>query len=692
MGEHGVVDRILRVSDEIQNAAERRRVRLFLTFLLIVFPLRALYVALNAIFVEGYTQSAGPAFAGLALVIVCFFLGRTRHYRAAIFLVAMVPGTVTAGMRITADQSVGWFAFAMIGPFMASVLLPTRMAAIPGAYTLIVIYGTVFGYVGLENTEEAFVALLFPSVVVPALFLAAAHRDGVERDRQAELERSRQELATLLEYSPDGMATLDLAGRVQTANPAVGALLGRPLADIIGRNALDVVPFKAHARKRLERRFKNLVEGDMPLPTEFEIPAGGGRDTVVIEANARLLEGKPLVQVTLRDISGRRAAERLRVQLYEAQRMESLGRLAGGVAHDFNNLLQVIQGHGQLLQESEALTEDDQDDVSQILNAAQSASGLTRQLLTYSRRGQDEDDEVLSPNEVLRELQEMLRRLLGNVEMTLDLGDDAPDILLDQSQFEQVVVNLIVNARDAMPEGGVVEVATSAVNVTDSTSELPVEPGRYLELRVRDSGTGISDEIKQRIFDPFFSTKAPGRGTGLGLSTVLGIVTRAGGHLTVESRPGEGASFSLLFPQADSATDDVPSAKDENDSEPSGPATILLVEDDQAVQTAISRMLKRDGYRVVCAHNGESARACLDEHPEVALVISDVLMPGERGPDLVAALRKSRPELPAMLVSGYDPEWATNGHDEALPLLQKPFTPVELRRAIATLLTPQSGE
>ncbi len=389
--------------------------------------------------------------------------------------------------------------------------------------------------------------------------------------------------------------------------------------------------------------------------------------------------------------------ERLQNQLHEAQRLESLGQLAGGIAHDFNNLLAVIINYAAFVNddlERAADTEEGRgalrEDIAQITTAAERAANLTHQLLTFARR-EVVQPEVVDVNDVVGAVEQLLHRTLGeHVELHSSLAHGLHPVLVDPGQLEQILVNLAVNARDAMPDGGELRIDTSNVDVdeTYAAARLDLTPGPYVRLRVSDTGTGMSSATLKRAFDPFFTTKPPGQGTGLGLATVYGIVQQAGGRAQIYSEPGVGTTFTVLLP----ATDRPLNAGEETDAElplRNGEETILLVEDEQALREVVERILTRAGYRVIVASNGPAALEAADAHEQaIDLLLSDVVMPQMPGPQVAQRLLQSRPDVRVMFMSGFaQPILDAGGHLEAgVMLIEKPFSGHALLAKVAQIL------
>jgi PAS domain S-box-containing protein len=395
-------------------------------------------------------------------------------------------------------------------------------------------------------------------------------------------------------------------------------------------------------------------------------------------------EGTGGFVVVTRDVTERRNLED---RLRQSQKMEAIGQLAGGIAHDFNNLLTAILGYSDWLARDIPVADSRHAQVAEIQKAAERAAGLTRQLLTFSR-GQMLQPEVLNLARLVSEILPMLRRVIGeHIEVVGKTGAEVSPVLADRSQIEQVVLNLAVNARDAMARGGRLQITTDRVWLDDTFAAHEATPGRYVMLEVSDNGAGMDAETKSRIFEPFFTTKEPGLGTGLGLATVYGIVRQMGGIIRVESEPGRGATFRLYFPETAERAEPVTLRPAEILS---GHESILLVEDDESVRTFVRQVLKQHGYAVLEAHDLMSALATVHAHTgPIDLIVTDVLMPRGTGPELVRALAQVLPKIPALFISGYaDAALARQvTFPKASHFLQKPFSAADLLARIRQILS-----
>ena len=420
----------------------------------------------------------------------------------------------------------------------------------------------------------------------------------------------------------------------------------------------------------------------------------GATDYVLKQRLGRLV---PSVQRALRELEDRaerkRAEEALRQsekQFRQSQKMEAVGRLAGGIAHDFNNLLTVIMGYSQVLLTELGPQHPLRGKIEETLKAGERAASLIRQLLTFSSK-QSLDPKVLSLNTAVTSLEGLLRRLIGeDIQLVSKLDPTNGRLRADQAQLEQVLVNLVVNARDAMPKGGTLTIETAQVELTLSPVYhlTPLPPGPYVRLAVSDTGCGMDRKTQSHIFEPFFTTKGEGKGTGLGLSTVFGIVTQCGGAIDVTSRVGHGTRFDLYFPSVES--DILTTAPTQPLGQPQrGTETILLVEDEPSVRTLVRDELRKLGYRVVEAKNG--VEACLlatQQAGSLQLLLTDVVMPGMGGRELAQHLSVIKPDLRTLFISGYtDDVGIMAGQEEGTSsFLQKPFTPEVLARAVRNLL------
>jgi nitrogen-specific signal transduction histidine kinase len=394
------------------------------------------------------------------------------------------------------------------------------------------------------------------------------------------------------------------------------------------------------------------------------------------------------------EIAERKRAEEekaaLEEQFRQSQKMEAIGRLAGGIAHDFNNLLTIIKGYSQLslmeLKEGTPL----RGKVEEIQKAADRAAALTRQLLAFSRR-QVMEMKVLDPNAVLRDLDKMLQQVIGeDIELVTLLADDLGTVKADAGQIEQVVMNLVVNARDAMQKGGKLTIETANVELDENyaRTHVAVKPGRYVMLSVSDTGVGMTPEVRDRVFEPFFTTKEKGKGTGLGLGTVYGIVKQSGGNIWVYSEPGKGTAFKIYLPRVDEPLEEI-REKAVKEELPRGVETVLVVEDEEEVRKLVSEILRRQGCRVLEASHGNEALLVCEKHEgPIHLLVTDVVMPEMSGPELAQHFTKLHPEARVLYTSGYTDNTIVHHGvlDKGLDYIQKPFTVEGLARKVREVL------
>jgi signal transduction histidine kinase len=425
-----------------------------------------------------------------------------------------------------------------------------------------------------------------------------------------------------------------------------------------------------------------VVSGTVGEETVVKLMKSGARDCVMKDHLARL---PVAIERELRETEARRQFRRVEEQFRQAQKMEAIGRLASGVAHDFNNLLTIITGFAQL-----ALLEPNpaQGGLEQILRAADRAAALTRQLLVFSRQ-QSMEIKVVNLNQLIQDLEKMIRRIIGEDIVTrVIFHDKEASVRVDANQIEQVILNLVVNSRDAMPRGGALTIETQQNNLDEETAELyGCRPGNYFQVSVSDTGTGIDKETLAKIFEPFFTTKDEGRGTGLGLSTVYGIVSQIGGAIRAYSEPGVGTTMRVLLPASEGKAASNPTAT-ENVAQ-RGSETVLLVEDDETVLTLCSTVLQTHGYKVLEADGARDAIEIARTYREpIHLLVSDVVMPSTNGPALALEIRDARPGIRTLFMSGYTEE--TMEHhgfsSRNAGFIQKPFSASALARKVRQIL------
>jgi signal transduction histidine kinase/ActR/RegA family two-component response regulator len=399
-------------------------------------------------------------------------------------------------------------------------------------------------------------------------------------------------------------------------------------------------------------------------------------------------EGTEVFEVIAEDVTERKALED---QLRQAQKMEAVGKLAGGVAHDFNNLLTVITGYSQILMDQHEENAQASHSIEQIFKAADRATSLTRQLLAFSRR-QMLQPRLVSLNVLVRNLEKMLRPLLGErIQIVVRSSSDLGGVRADPSQLDHILMNLAVNARDAMPRGGTLTVATANADLGEvfARTHPGATPGQYVMLSVSDTGTGMDEHTLTHLFEPFFTTKEPGKGTGLGLSMVYGFVKQSGGYITVDSKLGEGTIFQIYLPRVDSVEEAV-TVEAIPLTRTAGSGTILLVEDEDAVRSLVETILTADGYKILVANSpAQAVEICAAYSGAIDVLLTDVVMPEMSGPELAEELLALRPDLKVIYMSGYAGEHLDEEgvSAEGASLLQKPFTAAALEEKIRQTLS-----
>lgn len=434
-----------------------------------------------------------------------------------------------------------------------------------------------------------------------------------------------------------------------------------------------------------------IVSGTIEPDAAVAAMKAGASDFIMKNDTIRLI---PAIERELREARNRRARREAEHHFRQAQKMESVGRLAGGIAHDFNNVLTAILGYSYFLQGSFQPGDARLDDLGEIIKATNRAAALTQQLLAFSRR-QVLAPRVLDLNSSVRNIEKMLRRLIGeDIEFATVLETELGRVKVDPGQIEQVLMNLAVNARDAMAGGGKLTLTTSNTEIGEPSAETSLPPGRYVTLAVTDTGTGMDAATQARIFEPFFTTKDAGKGTGLGLSTVHGIVNQSGGGIVVRSSPGHGTTFQIYFPRVDEPAQ-APASGAASETSVAGTETVLLVEDEATVREIARRALMGHGYTVLVAASSEEALRTAREHGGgIHLVLTDLILPGIDGVELARRLHALAPGVKTLYMSGYTDRAGTRQNTPELDgaYLQKPFTLAVLMRKVRDMLDlPPTG-
>jgi PAS domain S-box-containing protein len=526
--------------------------------------------------------------------------------------------------------------------------------------------------------------------IISGMVLDITERKQVEEALRESEERYR----SLFNDVPVGLYRTTPGGRILDANHTLAQLLGYPDRESL----LAITTFDTYVDQKVHAQRRASMDRDGILRNfEYQLRRCDG-SIIWVEGNSKTIldgEGKVLYyEGTLADITERKKAEQelsdLQEQLRQSQKMEAIGRLAGGIAHDFNNLLTVIKGYSQLslieLKEEDPVRAN----VEETKKAADRAADLVRQLLAFSRR-QIMEMKVIDLNGLLQDLEKMLQRVIGEeIDLVTQLDRDLGRIKVDPGQMEQVIMNLAVNAKDAMPNGGklFIETANAELDEAYARTHIAVIPGRYVRLSITDTGVGIKPEVRNRVFEPFFTTKEKGKGTGLGLSTVYGIVKQSGGNIWVYSEPGQGTTIKIYLPRVDEPLAEL-REKTTKQELPRGKETILIVEDDGEVRKLAAQILEGQGYKVLKASDGgEALRLFKEKEQPVHLVLSDVVMPGMSGRELARRVMLIHPKIKVLYMSGYtDHAIVHRGFlKEGVDYVQKPFTVDGLARKVREVL------
>ena len=524
-----------------------------------------------------------------------------------------------------------------------------------------------------------------------SLLMHSIEKNMQHRFIRRRLHENDRRFWTLFNHCPQGLAILDLKGRYEHANASFCDLLGYNLDELrpcgLGDNLSEE---DRPIWTRLRRELVDEQQDFARLKLSFLHHSEERRWTETAAVLLRAHDGSPShILVMIEDHTQRR---RIQDNLEHADRMQAMGRLAGEVAHDFNNLLTIINSHCYILREHDSDAQRQHWSIDRIKNTAERGAKLTRQLMALGRQKSSSDD-VIDPNHHLKQMRAVLESLFGKgVRVHLALGDELRAIVIDPNQFEQIVMNLAINAHDAMDRGGRFEIRTYNLEVDVPSSAMPAElpRGLYTVLEISDTGHGMSTEVQQQIFEPFFTTKDVGDGTGLGLATVHNVVRQHDGHITVDSEEGRGSTFTVFFPSSRQDSDTPPKLRRARQGTPmKGHETILLVEDEKELRIPVRDLLLDKGYQVIDAANGKQALAISKnfEGP-IHLLLTDVIMPGLDGVRLADKIKEERPDTAVLLMSGYTADTLTRdeqSHQER-PLLQKPFGMDILSRTIRNIL------
>jgi two-component system cell cycle sensor histidine kinase/response regulator CckA len=563
---------------------------------------------------------------------------------------------------------------------------------------VIVISGTVGEEMAVECLHQGATDYLLKDRLerlAPAVQRALQEATERRSRREAEqrLRESEERYRLSMDLTPDAILIVDRIGRIQLLNVATERLFGYQRAELLGRPVETLIPTRYH---QVHERHRHAYDQAAQVrfmgagPDLFGLRRDGTEVPVEVSLGPFEFADERLVICVVRDITARRQLE---AQFRQAQKMQSVGQLAGGIAHDFNNLLTIINGTTELAQAQVPAGDPVWEDLQEIRRAGERAAALTRQLLAFSRK-QIQQLQVIDLNTVVTEMEKMLRRLIGeDIDLVFVPTQDLGAVKVDPGQIEQVIANLAVNARDAMPRGGKLTIETHNVEIDESYARqrgVAASPGPYVILAMSDTGVGIDEVTRGQIFEPFFTTKDPGKGTGLGLSTVYGIVKQSNGLIWVYSEVGKGTTFKIYLPRAAERAD--AQRRSPTVSPGRGTETILIVEDVNGLRLLATRILQAAGYTVLTAVSAEEAFLSLTNYKDpVHLMVTDIVMPGMSGPNLAKGLRRTRPEMKVIYMSGYTDD-AVVRHgvlDDSMPFVSKPFSTADLIRKVREVLDSQ---
>lgn len=543
----------------------------------------------------------------------------------------------------------------------------------------------------IESLDRADLAKMAHELAVHQIELEIQNEEL--RQSRTLAEESRDRYLDLYDFAPVGYFTLDEHCRVVEAN-----LTGCQMLKMERRNLLRK-SFNKFIDPGDSDRFyfcrKKVLENSSKQTCELKMQKADGIPFFTQLDSIRVGEGR--LRVAVSDISERKQAEEkmavLQEQFRQSQKLEAIGRLAGGIAHDFNNILAIIQGYSQLCLFKIAKEDPMREDIQAIIKAGNRAANLVGHLLIFSRR-QAMEMKVIELNSLLQNLEKMLRRVIGeDVELVTVMADNLGRVKVDSGQIEQILLNLAVNARDAMPSGGKLTIETANVTLDETFGQNPIglKPGHYVMISMTDTGLGMTQKVKEQIFEPFFTTKEIGKGPGLGLSIVYGIVKQGGGHIGVDSGLGKGTTFRIYLPRVDEVVEE--EEEEEVSGLPRGNETILVVEDEEEVRKLTARILRKQGYNVLEASRGKEAFSlCEEQEGPIHLMVTDVVMPGLTGAELAKRFTELYPETKVLYMSGYTSDRFAIGHgnlEKGMEFIEKPFSIDRLAKKIREVLDKQ---
>jgi len=684
-----ILQRLLTPSVPIEDAVLLRKMKLLAGILLTFIGGSILYTLLHLALEEGFAVNFFWINGTNLILAFGYWLNRRGHYRwAAILSLMFLSVSILISTILTPGNA--RYLFVLIMPILlGSMLLPQRSILLLGSINL----------VGMVILPLLSPRITFAIVIVPMAFfftftglllLFIHQRDQLEALRQEELGIKEVQYRSLVENINEVIYTTDKEGRFTYISPVVEQITKYKVKEFLGQHFSAFI-FPADL-PLVEANFRNVLKGSSETH-EFR----------AVDKDKQILHLRTYAQLLIKnhypvgligvftDITGHK---RLQDQLHQAQKMESVGRLAGGVAHDFNNLLTVIIGYCEMLADDTKDNPTANSMVKGINRAAERAASLTQQLLAFSRK-QIIQPKRLNINELIVNLEKMLRRLISeHIALIIRLEAEPGIIKVDPAQLEQVLMNLAINARDAMPEGGKLTIETSNIYLDDIYCRLhsEVTPGDYVMLSITDTGCGMDEKTEESIFEPFFTTKEPGKGTGLGLSTVYGIVKQSGGHIGFYSQINKGTTFNIYFPTETGIDEEEYSAREEGVRESEtveGSESLLVVEDQDNLREMMVESLKLYGYNVHAAQGGtEALEICHQQDQSFDLLITDVVMPEMNGKELAEKIARQSPGIKTLYISGYA-EDTIGDHNillEGLSFLPKPFSPTALAQKVRHIL------
>ena len=713
-GQSSLWQRLIGPSARIQGAEQRAAAHLMAVLMLAHVAAIVLGLVLSDLFwrrTVGTTILRGwdvfGIITGTGLIAVSFLLVRAGRYRTgvALYLACATAIPLTVPFLGSVRYEIAMLASGIIPVLIAAIALSHRWVL--GVLATIVVVGMVELLVipllpNLATTGfEMLVIVLVSGVLVLVLRrhqAALSHiRLQTMHANEAAARRSERHYRTLFETVTDGIFLVRHDEKLIEVNNAACRELGYTREELLGMPLAQIVA--PEAREKLPEVQREVISKGFVRVEGGQQRKDGSTYPVDLTVSMTELDGAPAFMGVARDITERRRAEadhrRLEDQLQHAVKMESIGRLAGGVAHDFNNLLTAILGNVEIANHRLRRNESIQDLLGEVRDAAISAAGLTRQLLAFSRR-QIVEPRVVDLNELIAHMLKMLVRLIGeDIELRTLPGPGPATVKIDPGLAEQVLVNLAVNARDAMKGGGVMIIETATVTLDEEyqRSHPLVAPGAYVRLAVSDTGSGMTDEVKRHLFEPFYTTKPRGEGTGLGLATIYGAIRQSNGHIEVYSEVGKGTTFKIYWPAESGAPESLTPPLDPRPVT-GGSETILVVEDDERVRNIVTRVLREAGYRVLVASNGDDALmvAGADGQP-IHLLVTDVVMPGMNGRQLADRLAQAHPESRTLFTSGYTENIIAHHGvlDRGIEFLSKPYTLEVLTRRVREVLDKPPG-